>query len=149
MMLDMKAQTMSFCNVRIGGCGVGASKSFFGKSGNVGQAGAAWQAGALSRDTMFELFRKGEILPDGRTNQDEEELIAGRRQESESKPRMDADFEQEETDGTENCKPRMAANGHEFSDLILSYGPRAGVASDLVSRHHCFFVVSFNISCVF
>ena len=40
---------------------------------------AAWQSGAISRDTMFELFRKGEILPDGRTNQDEEALIrAGR-----------------------------------------------------------------------
>jgi len=35
----------------------------------------AWQAGTLSRDTMFELFRRGEILPDGRTNQDEAELI--------------------------------------------------------------------------
>jgi hypothetical protein len=35
----------------------------------------AWQSGAFSRDTMFELFRKGEILPDGRTNQDEEALI--------------------------------------------------------------------------
>ena len=36
---------------------------------------AAWQSGAISRDTMFELFRSGEILPDGRTNQDEAELI--------------------------------------------------------------------------
>ena len=36
---------------------------------------AAWQAGAISRDTMFELFRRGEILPDGRTNQDEEALV--------------------------------------------------------------------------
>jgi hypothetical protein len=36
---------------------------------------AAWQNGAISRDTMFELFRKGEILPDGRTNADELELI--------------------------------------------------------------------------
>src|SRR6266446_6541584 len=36
---------------------------------------AAWQAGALSRDTMFELFRRGEILPDGRTNQDEAALV--------------------------------------------------------------------------
>ena len=35
---------------------------------------AAWQAGALSKDTMFELFRRGEILPDGRTNQDEAAL---------------------------------------------------------------------------
>ena len=36
---------------------------------------AAWQKGAMSRDSMFELFRKGEILPDGRTNQDEAALI--------------------------------------------------------------------------
>jgi len=36
---------------------------------------AAWQAGAISRDPMFELFRRGEILPDGRTNQDEAALI--------------------------------------------------------------------------
>ena len=36
---------------------------------------AAWQAGAISQDTMLELFRKGEVLPDGRTNQDERELI--------------------------------------------------------------------------
>ncbi|MEY2428370.1 MAG: hypothetical protein QOJ40_1255 [Verrucomicrobiota bacterium] len=36
---------------------------------------AAWQAGAISKDTMFELFRRGEILPDGRTNQDEAALI--------------------------------------------------------------------------
>jgi len=38
---------------------------------------AAWQADALSRDTMFELFRRGEILPDGRTNQDKAALIRG------------------------------------------------------------------------
>jgi hypothetical protein len=37
---------------------------------------AAWQAGAISNDTLFELFRRGEILPDGRTNQDEAALIA-------------------------------------------------------------------------
>jgi hypothetical protein len=36
---------------------------------------AAWQSEAISRDTMFELFRRGEILPDGRTNQDEATLI--------------------------------------------------------------------------
>ena len=37
---------------------------------------AAWQAGAISKDTMFELFRRGEILPDGRTDQDEAALIS-------------------------------------------------------------------------
>ena len=36
---------------------------------------AAWQAAAISKDTMFELFRRGEILPDGRTNHDEATLI--------------------------------------------------------------------------
>jgi hypothetical protein len=35
----------------------------------------AVKAGGISRDTMFELFRMGEILPDGRTNQDEAALI--------------------------------------------------------------------------
>jgi hypothetical protein len=35
-----------------------------------------WQSGAISRDTMFELFRSGEILPDGRTNQDEAALVS-------------------------------------------------------------------------
>src|SRR3954463_12928742 len=35
---------------------------------------AAWQAGAISRDTMTDLFRRGEVLPEGRT--DEEEIRA-------------------------------------------------------------------------
>ena len=36
---------------------------------------SAWQSGAISQDTMLELFRKGEILPDGRSNQDEKKLV--------------------------------------------------------------------------
>ena len=36
---------------------------------------AAWQSGAISQSTMFELFRRGEILPDGRTNEEETRLI--------------------------------------------------------------------------
>ncbi len=36
---------------------------------------AAWQSGAISQDTMLELFRRGEILPDGRSNEDEVALI--------------------------------------------------------------------------
>jgi hypothetical protein len=35
----------------------------------------AWQSGAISRDSMLHLFRKGEILPEGRTTQEEEDLI--------------------------------------------------------------------------
>ncbi len=36
---------------------------------------SAWQNGALSRDSMLQLFRRGEILPEGRTNEDETNLI--------------------------------------------------------------------------
>ena len=36
---------------------------------------AAWQAGAISRDTMTDLFRRGEVLPEGRTLEDEVRLI--------------------------------------------------------------------------
>jgi hypothetical protein len=36
----------------------------------------AWQKGAVSRDTMLHLFRRGEILPEGRTTEEEEKLIA-------------------------------------------------------------------------
>lgn len=35
----------------------------------------AWQAGAISRDSMSELFRRGEVLPEGRTNEEEAELV--------------------------------------------------------------------------
>ena len=43
---------------------------------------AAWLAGAMSQDTMLELFRRGEILPEGRTNEEEAELIKNQRPES-------------------------------------------------------------------
>ena len=36
---------------------------------------ASWQSKALSRDSMLELLRRGEILPDGRTNAEEIQLI--------------------------------------------------------------------------
>jgi hypothetical protein len=36
---------------------------------------AAWQSGALSRDSMLHLFLKGEILPEGKTTEEEERLI--------------------------------------------------------------------------
>ena len=37
---------------------------------------AAWQAGAISQDSMYDLFRRGEVLPEGRTNSEEARLIA-------------------------------------------------------------------------
>lgn len=36
---------------------------------------AAWQAGAISLDTMHELFRRGEILPEGRSSEEETKLL--------------------------------------------------------------------------
>jgi len=36
----------------------------------------AWQAGAISRDTMTDLFRRREVLPEGRSTEEEEKLIA-------------------------------------------------------------------------
>ena len=35
----------------------------------------AWQSGAISRETMFDLFRKGEVLPTGRTDDEEKKLV--------------------------------------------------------------------------
>ena len=35
----------------------------------------AWQSGALSLDSMLDLFRRGEVLPEGRTNEEETRLI--------------------------------------------------------------------------
>ena len=36
----------------------------------------AWQNGALSRDSMLDIFRRGEVLPEGRTNEEEVRLLA-------------------------------------------------------------------------
>jgi len=35
----------------------------------------AWQSGAISQATMFDLFRKGEVLPTGRTDDEEKNLV--------------------------------------------------------------------------
>ena len=35
---------------------------------------AAWQNGALSRDSMLDIFRRGEVLPEGRSNEEETRL---------------------------------------------------------------------------
>jgi hypothetical protein len=37
---------------------------------------AAWQAGAISRDMMTDLFRRGEVLPEGQSAKEEMKLIA-------------------------------------------------------------------------
>ena len=35
----------------------------------------AWQSGAMSQDSMLDLFRKSEVLPEGRSNAEEAALI--------------------------------------------------------------------------
>ena len=40
---------------------------------------AAWQAGAISRETMFEILQRGEVLFDGRTCQEETRLARAER----------------------------------------------------------------------
>jgi hypothetical protein len=46
---------------------------------------AAWQAGAMSQDSMFDLFRRGEVLPEGRTNSEEAALIDQQKREEAKK----------------------------------------------------------------
>jgi len=46
---------------------------------------AAWQAGAISQNTMHELFRRGEVLPEGRTNEEEARLIEQQQREEAEK----------------------------------------------------------------
>ncbi|WCJ58026.1 hypothetical protein NXS98_09835 [Fontisphaera persica] len=36
----------------------------------------AWQSSALSRDSMLELFQRGEVLPGGRSNEEAAALLA-------------------------------------------------------------------------
>jgi hypothetical protein len=50
----------------------------------------AWQSGALSRDSMLDLFRRGEILPEGRTNDEETKLIDAGKSDLPPAPRADA-----------------------------------------------------------
>ena len=40
---------------------------------------SAWQAGAISRETMFDLFRRGEVMPAGRSDEEEKRLVAASR----------------------------------------------------------------------
>ena len=47
----------------------------------------AWQSGALSRDSMLDIFRRGEVLPEGRTNEEEVRLIAIGKPEPQPEPK--------------------------------------------------------------
>ena len=47
------------------------------QSGELAAVVKAWKDGAISQDSMLELFRQREILPEGRSNADEVALIEG------------------------------------------------------------------------
>jgi hypothetical protein len=47
----------------------------------------AWQSGALSRDSMLDISRRGENLPKGRTDEEEARLIGAEKPESAPQPR--------------------------------------------------------------
>lgn len=48
----------------------------------------AWQAGAIRHDTKTERFRRGELLPEGRSRKEEEKLIAEGAPSTPAKPQM-------------------------------------------------------------
>ena len=51
---------------------------------------AAWQAKAISQETMFDLFRRGEVLPPGRTDEEESRLASRK----DAKAQRDGSIEQ-------------------------------------------------------
>jgi hypothetical protein len=59
----------------------------------------AWQAGAISRDTMTDLFRRGEVLPEGRSMEEELALITA-----------------------PSGQPQMVATRHEANGLTAGKG---------------------------
>ncbi|HLP76783.1 MAG TPA: DUF4055 domain-containing protein, partial [Candidatus Paceibacterota bacterium] len=59
---------------------------------------AAWQAGAISQETMFDLFRRGEVLPVGRTDEEEKRM-------TEVSPRRRGGAEGKAETQSENNKP--------------------------------------------
>jgi hypothetical protein len=69
---------------------------------------AAWQAGAMSQDSMFDLFRRGEVLPEGRTNSEEAALIdQQKREEAKKALAVAANGQSQVADGKTNGAPSM------------------------------------------
>ena len=74
---------------------------------------AAWQAGAISQDTMLDLFRAGEVIAPGRTNEEEIKLLASEKVKADGRPRRRIVVTAAGV-RCENCKP---------STDNLIYGP--------------------------
>ncbi|HOX59106.1 MAG TPA: DUF4055 domain-containing protein [Candidatus Paceibacterota bacterium] len=71
---------------------------------------AAWQAGAISQDSMYDLFRRGEVLPEGRTNTEEAALIEQQRREDAKKTLANGTNGQSQmADGKTNGAPNGSA----------------------------------------
>ena len=71
---------------------------------------AAWQAGAMSQDSMFDLFRRGEVLPEGRTNEEEAALIdQQKREEAKKALAVAANGQSQMADSKTNGAPRGRA----------------------------------------
>jgi hypothetical protein len=69
--LDAIAGQVSFAmNTDLGACAMSGEE--------ITAVVAAWRAGAISRDSMLERLKRGEVLPDGRTIAQERALIHGR-----------------------------------------------------------------------
>ena len=85
---------------------------------------AAWQAGAISRDSMHELFRRGEVLPEGRTNEEEAELIR------DQKPEVGGQVGESSGDANGTRRNGSVIYGVEVSDQIERGNP-GGPASAL------------------
>jgi hypothetical protein len=49
---------------------------------------AAWQAGAIRRDTTTDLLRRSEVLPEGRSREEEEKLIGQEGKPAAAKPKV-------------------------------------------------------------
>jgi hypothetical protein len=70
----------------------------------------AWQAGSISQDSMFDLFRRGEVLPEGRTNAEEAALIdQQKREEAKKALAVAANGQSQMADGKTNGAPSGGA----------------------------------------
>ena len=79
----------------------------------------AWQAGAISQATMFDLFRKGEVLPTGRTDTEEKQLIGHRGTETQRSLQTATDQNQNGRENPSRVFPK-AGNTPSNQSLLTS-----------------------------
>jgi hypothetical protein len=74
---------------------------------------AAWQAGAISQATMFDLFRRGEVLPPGRTDEEEARLTEKQRAEMAKAEIKNGGADAQRTGATNSQQPTVNGQGKE------------------------------------